>query len=122
MKFVTERPFSDPDAAARKLAEIANAVEAVQDGRLYRTGQRRVPRSWRHTGSIPRRARAHHFSGLAVAARERHLREVHARRCRQGRQGGRMKFVTERPFSDPDAAAVFCRSCRRQQPTCRGLA
>jgi hypothetical protein len=35
MKFVTERPFSDPDAAARKLAEIANAVEAVQDGRIY---------------------------------------------------------------------------------------
>ena len=35
MKFVTERPFPDPDAAARKLAEIANAVEAVQDGRIY---------------------------------------------------------------------------------------
>jgi hypothetical protein len=35
MKFVTERPFSDPDAAARKLVEIANAVEAVQDGRIY---------------------------------------------------------------------------------------
>jgi hypothetical protein len=35
MKFVTERPFSDPDAAARKLVEIANAVEAVQDGRFH---------------------------------------------------------------------------------------
>jgi hypothetical protein len=34
MKFVTERPFSDPDAAARKLVEIANAAEAVQDGRI----------------------------------------------------------------------------------------
>jgi len=35
MKFVAARPFADPDAAARKLVEIANAVEAVQDGRIY---------------------------------------------------------------------------------------
>ncbi len=31
MKFVTARPFADPDAAARKLVEIANEAEAVQD-------------------------------------------------------------------------------------------
>ena len=35
MKFVAERPLADPDAAARKLVEIANATESVQDGRLY---------------------------------------------------------------------------------------
>jgi len=35
MKFVEPNPFADPDAAARKLAEIANATEAVQDGRIY---------------------------------------------------------------------------------------
>ena len=35
MKFVTPRPFTDPDTAARKLVEIASAVEAVQDGRIY---------------------------------------------------------------------------------------
>jgi hypothetical protein len=35
MKFVAERPFADPDAAARKLIEIANGVEAVQNGRIY---------------------------------------------------------------------------------------
>ena len=35
MKFVAPRPFADPDAAARKLVEIANATEAVQDGRIY---------------------------------------------------------------------------------------
>jgi hypothetical protein len=35
MKFVSDRPFADPDAAARKLVEIANGVEAVQDGRIY---------------------------------------------------------------------------------------
>jgi len=35
VKFVNNRPFADPDAAARKLVEIANAAEAVQDGRIY---------------------------------------------------------------------------------------
>ena len=35
MKFVKPHPFTDPDAAARKLVEIANRVEAVQDGRIY---------------------------------------------------------------------------------------
>jgi hypothetical protein len=35
MKFVDRRPFTDPDAAARKLVEIANDVEAVEDGRIF---------------------------------------------------------------------------------------
>jgi hypothetical protein len=34
-KFVAARPYADPDAAARKIIEIANGVEAVQDGRIY---------------------------------------------------------------------------------------
>jgi len=35
MKYSTERPFSDPEKAARKLLEIANTVEAIQDGRIH---------------------------------------------------------------------------------------
>jgi hypothetical protein len=35
MKFAAERPYSDPDKAARKLIEIANSVEAVQEGRIF---------------------------------------------------------------------------------------
>jgi len=35
VKFIEPRPFADPDVAARKLIEIANGVEAVQDGRIY---------------------------------------------------------------------------------------
>jgi hypothetical protein len=35
MKFVERNTFADPDAAARKLVEIANGVEVVQDGRIY---------------------------------------------------------------------------------------
>jgi hypothetical protein len=35
MKFVEGRTFADPEAAARKLIEQANAVEPVRDGRIY---------------------------------------------------------------------------------------
>jgi hypothetical protein len=35
MKFTTDRPFADPEAAARKLMEIANSVEPVQEGRIH---------------------------------------------------------------------------------------
>jgi hypothetical protein len=35
MKFATARPYADPEAASRKLIEIANSVEAVQDGRIH---------------------------------------------------------------------------------------
>jgi hypothetical protein len=35
MKFAADRPYANPEAAARKLVEIANAVEPVQDGRIF---------------------------------------------------------------------------------------
>jgi hypothetical protein len=35
MKFAEQRPYADPEAAARRLIEIANQVEAVQDGRIF---------------------------------------------------------------------------------------
>jgi hypothetical protein len=35
MKLTADRPLADPDKAARKLVEIANTVEAVQDGRIH---------------------------------------------------------------------------------------
>ena len=34
MKFAADRPYSDPEKAARKILEIASSVEAVQDGRI----------------------------------------------------------------------------------------
>ena len=34
-KFVEANPLSDPETAARKLIEIANGVEAVQEGRIH---------------------------------------------------------------------------------------
>jgi hypothetical protein len=35
MKYAADRPYADPEAAARKLIEIANSVEAVQDDRIH---------------------------------------------------------------------------------------
>jgi hypothetical protein len=35
MKLTVDRPFADPEKAARKLLEIANTTEAVQDGRIF---------------------------------------------------------------------------------------
>jgi hypothetical protein len=35
MKFVERHPFAGPDAAARKIVEMANGVEAAQDGRIF---------------------------------------------------------------------------------------
>ena len=34
-KFTDERPYANPEAAARKLVEIAAGIEAVQDSRIY---------------------------------------------------------------------------------------
>jgi hypothetical protein len=34
MKYAADRPFSDPDNAARKLVELANAAEADRDERI----------------------------------------------------------------------------------------
>jgi hypothetical protein len=35
MKFAEPRPYADPEKAARRLLEIANTVEPVQDGRIH---------------------------------------------------------------------------------------
>ncbi|WP_441256428.1 hypothetical protein AB7Z32_23665 [Bradyrhizobium sp. 482_C4_N1_1] len=35
MKHVESRPYADPEAAARKLVELAASIEPVQDGRIH---------------------------------------------------------------------------------------
>ena len=34
-RFVEPRPYAEPDVAARKIVELANAFEVIQDGRIY---------------------------------------------------------------------------------------
>ena len=71
MKFVEPSGFADPDVAARKLVEIANAVEAVQDSRIY---IELVNGAFLKAGGTPDQYRAaagaRDLAGLAVAARE----------------------------------------------------
>ena len=35
MKLTADRPFADPEKAARRLLEHAHAFEPIQDGRIY---------------------------------------------------------------------------------------
>ena len=35
MKYAETRPYTDPEKATRKLLEIGNTVESIQDGRIY---------------------------------------------------------------------------------------
>jgi hypothetical protein len=35
MKFTSDRPYGDPEKAARKLVEIANSIEPAQEGRIF---------------------------------------------------------------------------------------
>ena len=82
MKFSPYRPYSDPEKAARKLLEIANSVEIVQDGRIYIELIKRtvpVPRE-RHAGGIQGGSRSGDRARLAGAARERHLSSRSRRR------------------------------------------
>jgi hypothetical protein len=64
-KFVAARPFADPDAGARKLIEIANDVEAVQNAGFISSGSMR--RFWRlavpATTSAPGSSAPSHSAG-----------------------------------------------------------
>ena len=69
MKFATDRPYADPEKAARKLIEIANAVEAIQDGRIFielinapflyqhkaSPAEYKAGLDWRYAGATPQR-------------------------------------------------------------------
>jgi hypothetical protein len=50
MKFVEPSRLADPDAAALSLVQIANGIEAVQDGRIY---IERVNRAFFEAGGTP---------------------------------------------------------------------
>jgi hypothetical protein len=50
MKFTADRPYADPEKAARKIIEIAKAVEPVQDGRIH-IGKINEPFLYKERGS-----------------------------------------------------------------------
>ena len=75
MKFVSARPFADPEAAARKIVELANAVEPYFDSCIliekingpFLYELRGTP------GGVQSRPRSRDREGLAGAARERYV-------------------------------------------------
>jgi hypothetical protein len=83
MKFAADRPFTNPETAARKLLELANAFEPVQDGRIYIEKINTVHlRSEGHAGGIQGWPQSCDRQGVAGDARERHLCPLHAGRRR----------------------------------------
>jgi hypothetical protein len=69
MKFVEPSRFADPDAAARKLVEIANATEAVQDGRIY---IELINSAFREAGGTPDQYRAALARAITLGWLSRH--------------------------------------------------
>jgi hypothetical protein len=82
MKFVAPRPYADPEAAAKKLLELANAFKPIQDGRIHiEEDQLAVPvRVQGQPGRIQRRPQARDRAGLALDARIGDIRAAHRRR------------------------------------------
>ena len=119
MKLTADQPYADPEKAARKILEIANSVEAIQDGRiriekingpfLYREGGHagRI-QGWPGSGDRPR---------LAGAARERNVREVHA----GGRRTVCLRYFDLVNGSDNwhrPTGRLYCLICLASRPGC----
>jgi hypothetical protein len=69
MKFVERSHLTDPGAAACKLVEVANATEALQDGRIYIEP---VNGRFLNEGGTPDRFRAGLAQAIAAAWLWRH--------------------------------------------------
>jgi hypothetical protein len=76
MKYANTRPYADPEAAARKLLEIANATEAVQAGRIHNEKINGPIQARSQSGRIQCRPGACDWTRLAVETRIRNLCEV----------------------------------------------
>jgi hypothetical protein len=96
MKFVEPSHFTDPDAAARKLVEIANVTEAVQDGRIH---IELVNDTFLTAGGSPAEYRAEIERAVAKGWLWRH------------ESGTYVKFTRQEPYSSD--------RCRRK-PICSG--
>jgi hypothetical protein len=83
MKFTERRPYADPEKAARRLLEIANAVEPVQDGRIH-IEKINGPFLFQDTGSPAEYGAAMKLAierGWLAMPRERHIGAVHGGWC-----------------------------------------
>jgi hypothetical protein len=100
MKFATKRPYADPDKAARKLIEIANTVEAVQDGRIH---IEKINWPFLQAGGSP----DEYVTGLQTAMDRG--REVHA-------GGRRYLLVSQGAGNDRSRTRFLCRTGSGSSP------
>ena len=61
MKFIEPHPFADPEAAARKIVELARAFAPVQEGRIH-IEEINTPFLFEHKGTS-----AEYSAGLTLA-------------------------------------------------------
>src|SRR5260221_7265959 len=105
VKFAEPRPFSDPEAAVRKLIEIANTAEPVQDARIY---IERVNGPFLAAGGSPAEYRAGIERAIAKGWLWRH------------QSGTYVKFTDAgTPSYSPDGSDGLEASLRRSDPAAR---
>lgn len=120
MKRTAEQPYSDPEAAKRKLVELAATIESVQNGRIHIGNQRAIP--LRAQSQRPGGRRRHQMrcrERLARVAQERDLRPAHKDRRRLTRvalskeaRHSRRAQVYGRKSAMKDAARAYDESRR----------
>src|ERR1700682_4351798 len=98
MKFVTPSQFADPDAAARKLVEIANATEAVQDGRIF---IELINRPFLDHGGTPDQYRAALSRAIALGWLSRHESGTYVKFTPAGAERCSPDGNAHRPFDLP---------------------
>jgi hypothetical protein len=76
MKFVEPSRLADPDAAALSLVQIANGIEAIQDGRIY---IERVNGAFLAEGGTPDQYRAALARAIAMGWLSRHESGTYAK-------------------------------------------
>ena len=117
MKLSDDRPYADPETAARKLLEIANATEALQEGRIH-IEKINGPFLFTHGGSP-----VEYGAGLALAIQRgwlwlhevRDLREIHA-----GRRGPVRLMDASKETPQPGASCAGAVPSHRMRPSERG--
>jgi hypothetical protein len=79
MKYAADRPYSDPEKAARRLMEHAQAFEPIQDGRIY-IEKPNGPFLYVDNGTPAEYRAGLDFAWLVGNARQRNVREANAKR------------------------------------------
>ena len=82
MKLTTDRPYADPEKAARRIVEIASTIGRCKtDASISSWSTGRFCFAIRQSGRVRRGHDARYRARLVDDARELHFRSVHTGRC-----------------------------------------